>query len=149
MIISFDPGETTGVAIGDSKGELISMKQYSWNEFPHYLNTIQKAELFLVEEFRIRPDKAMSFSFSDMKTIQAIGMIRLRAYQLGTPTTYQRPLDKSMGYRWAGTSAPKAHSISHQVDAYAHLVFHWVHHLGLKPPAAARLTPLDSVSKAL
>lgn len=147
MLYSFDPGETTGVAIGDNKGELVKMGQHSWADFPHYLNAIDKADMFIVEEFRIRPDKAMSFSFSDMKTIQVIGMLRLRAYQLNIPTQYQRPLDKSMGYRWSGTPQPKNHSLSHQVDAYAHLVFYWVHHLRLPPPVQARLKPIDSVAR--
>lgn len=149
MIYSIDPGETTGVAIGDDQGKLVSMSQHSWEHLPAYINSILDADLFIVEEFRIRPDKAMSFSFSDMKTIQAVGMFKLRAHQLGASSRYQRPLDKTVGYKWAGTPPPKAHSLSHQVDAYAHLVFYWVKVLGLPPPAAARLTPIDNVSKTL
>lgn len=148
MIYSIDPGETTGVAIGDDQGKLVGMSQHPWDRLPDYINSILDADLFIVEEFKIRPDKAMSFSFSDMKTIQVIGMFKLRAHQIGATTRYQRPLDKIMGYRWSGTTAPKAHSLSHQVDAYAHMVFYWVHVLGLTPPAAARLTPIDSTAKA-
>lgn len=147
MIYSFDPGQMNGIATGSSTGKLSGLKQVGWEDFPKYLDEIKNAELFIIEEFRIRPDKAMSFSFSDMKTIQTIGMLRYRAHQLKTPMKFQRPTDKTIGYRWSGTPPPKNHSLSHQTDAYAHLVFHWVHTLGLEPPAAAKAKPLDSIKR--
>lgn len=149
MIYSFDPGQVTGIAVGDNAGNLIKLKQVTFEELPAYLDELKQANLFIVEEFRIRPDKAMSFSFSDMKVIQAIGMIMMRAYQLEVRIRFQRPLDKTVGYKWAGKKPPTNHALSHQVDAYAHLVFYWVHVGGLEPPAMANLTPIDSVEKTL
>jgi hypothetical protein len=45
----------------------------------------------------------------------------------------QKPTVKSIGYKWAGITAPKNHSLSHSADAYAHMSYYWTKVLELKP----------------
>jgi hypothetical protein len=134
MIYSWDPGKVTGMAKGTVEGKLLGMAQYTQTELFDFLNTMNKdVDTFIIEEFRIRPDKAASFIYSDMQTIQIIGALRYKAHQLGAPVFIQSPTLKSLGYKYAGITPPKNHDISHSSDAYSHLSYWWVKELKLLP----------------
>jgi hypothetical protein len=132
-VYSFDPGKITGVAKGDTHGNLFDTIQYDEEQLWYYLESIRHADVFIIEEFRIRPDKAQSFIFSEMQTIQIIGALKYKAHELSAEVVMQSPTIKSIGYKWAGLEPPKTHALSHSTDAYAHLSYFWVKTLKLEP----------------
>lgn len=139
IIHSFDPGATTGVAVGDNMGNLKELHTLVGLDLFDYLIGLQVADRFIIESFKIRPNKASSFIWSDMTVIQYIGAIAYRAYELKIPCVMQEPSIKPMGYRWAGIEVPKTHSLSHETDAYAHLCYYWVKELKLEAPSIKKL----------
>lgn len=138
-VYAFDPGKTTGIAVGDTEGKLYDTLQWTAEPFYNFLDTISEPSIFVVENFLIRPNKANSFIWSDMEVIQHIGALKYKAFSTGSDFVIQEPSIKSIGYKWAGLQAPKNHAMSHSTDAYAHLVYYWVKKLGLEPPVAKRL----------
>lgn len=139
MIYSFDPGKTTGVAIGTEAGSLSRIEQYSVPELYVFLNQLTAADTFIIENFTIRPNKASSFVWSSMEVIQIIGALKYCAFQVGADVIMQEPTVKVMGYKWAGIVPPSNHKLSHEADAYAHMVFYWVKQLGLEAPVMRKL----------
>ena len=139
MIYSFDPGDTTGVAWGSEGGDVYGTEQLKVGELYKFLHQVETANKFIIEDFHIMPRKAASFAWSDMKTIQIIGALKYDAYLKGIEVVMQRPPVKTSGYRWAGLVPPKNHDISHSMDAYAHLVYHWVHTLKLEAPVIKQM----------
>jgi hypothetical protein len=138
-LYSFDPGKITGIAKGDTFGNLHELVQLNEEGLYNYLTGIKAADAFIVENFTIYPNKASSFIWSDMQVIQLLGAIKYRAHVLGAELIIQQPNFKGSGYRWAGITPPKNHAISHQTDAYAHLVYYWVQKLKLEPPVMNKL----------
>lgn len=132
-VYSFDPGRVTGIAKGDTFGNLFETVQLEEEPLWDYLESIKIAHTFIIEEFRIRPDKAQSFIFSEMQTIQIIGALKFKAHQFGAQVIMQSPTIKSIGYKWAGIQPPKNHGLSHSTDAYAHLSYYWTKTLDLQP----------------
>lgn len=140
MIYAFDPGDTTGVAIGDLEGNLKDYFQLNVKELYGFLEEIESADVFLVEDFHIMPGKAQSFSWSNMEVIQVIGALKYAAWtKHRCGVTMQRPTVKNSGYRWAGIMPPKNHNQSHATDAYAHLVYYWVNVLKLEAPVIKQM----------
>jgi hypothetical protein len=129
----FDPGDVTGIAICDLEGKLVDYGQITADDLMSSLLKITHADVFIIEEFRIRP--GVNFSWNDMWTIQAIGMIKFRAFQIGARVKVQSPSIKAIGYKWAGIKTSKDHSFSHQLDAWAHLTYYNHKELGLPIPA--------------
>ncbi len=146
-VYSFDPGRVTGIAKGTLDGRLLDTVQLDHQPLCEYLLSIRHADVFIIEEFRIRPDKAQSFIFSEMETIQVIGALKYKAYDLGAKVVMQSPTIKSIGYKWAGIQPPKNHSLSHSTDAYAHLSYYWTKTLGLEPIAMQNLRRKNGEAK--
>jgi len=135
---SFDPGIVTGVAVSDEEGICQQVDQFTLEKLYEFLKGIDDAAVFVVENFRIRPEKAQSFSWDGMKVIRIIGAIEFAAYKLGCEYILQEPSVKPIGYKWAGLSVPKDHSMSHQTDAWAHLVYYNHKVKGLQIPIMRR-----------
>jgi hypothetical protein len=90
-------------------------------------------DTIVVENFKIRPGH--NFNWNGMEVIRVIGAIEYRAHELDCKLVFQEPSVKSVGYKWAGLPAPSSHAMSHQTDAWAHLVFFNHKILGLPIPA--------------
>lgn len=134
---AFDPGMTTGFAVCNAEGVLQEFGQIKYNDMHEFLDNIVEATHFVIEGFRIRPNH--NFAYDEMKTIRVIGALEYRAHTLGAKVIMQEPSNKSIGYKWAGITAPKDHKQSHQTDAYAHLTYFNVKHLKMQPPITQRL----------
>jgi hypothetical protein len=139
IVYSFDPGKVTGVVSADTLGNVTSTEQYEEGELWDFLDTIKEAHTFIIEGFRIRPDKAQSFIYSDLQVLQVLGSIRYCAHRINAEVVIQSPTVKSIGYKWAGLQPPKNHDISHSTDAYAHLSYWWVKNCNLQPIIMRRL----------
>lgn len=119
ITISFDPGETTGVAVFDDD------KVYSWDQIPmdkilDFLSDEPKPDVVIYENFQLLPHKAKALIGSKFETIQVIGMIKAYAHRHGAELIEQRPGIKSIAEMWTGVKPPKNHKQSHKVDAYNH-----------------------------
>lgn len=133
--LGFDPGKTTGYAVTNETGKLLDIGQLSPKELFDFLQSLNDVAVFVVEDFLIRPDKRDSFIWSDMETVRIIGALEYAAYTLNARVVKQAPSIKSIGYKWGGIVKPKSHEISHQYDAYAHLVYFNCKELKLPIPA--------------
>lgn len=132
MILAIDPGDVSGYAFLNMDGVLADMGQFKLKDMHKFLDSLVDIKHLIVENFRIRPGQ--NFSWSEMDTIQVIGAIKYRAYQLGLTAVLQEPNKYGIGAKWAGVTIPKDHSISHQVVAYAHATYYSHHTLGNQIP---------------
>lgn len=117
-----DPGNTSGVAIFDTAGQLKSMEQYPKEAFMDYLLDFPPPypRVVVIEEYRIFPNKASTHAYSKVDTIQIIGIIKAAAHKWGANVVEQALQAKPLGYKYAGMKPPKDHSKSHGPDAVAH-----------------------------
>lgn len=131
-ILGVDPGHTTGWAILNEDGHLEDYGQVHLKRLNEFLDGLSNIGVFVMENFKIRP--GVNFSWSEMDTIQILGMFKYRAHQLGAEVVLQEPASYRVGAKWAGKKIPRDHSVSHQVIAYAHAVFYSVYVLKRQPP---------------
>ncbi len=137
MHYAFDPGGTTGYAVSDERGKLVDYGQLRKGELMVFLDQLKDPTFILAEEFLIDPKH--NFSYNPMETIRILGMLEYSAHVLQVPFILQSRTIKSIGYKWAGLPVPKDHSLSHQTDAWAHLVYYNHKKLGLNIPALKRM----------
>src|SRR5690242_18837462 len=90
-ILSFDPGRTTGLVVvyyAERQFVVIRADEIMWNdrftttrdvlfEYKNHLCAL------LIEDYRLRKDKAEEQAGSDMPSSQMIGIIECRAFDLG------------------------------------------------------------------
>ena len=90
-IISFDPGRTTGLVVAyyaDQQFVIIKTKEITWGDrFSATRDVIFEYKnhlcALLIEDYRLRKDKAEEQAGSDMPSSQMIGIIECRAFDLG------------------------------------------------------------------
>lgn len=118
--LSLDPGDTTGWASFDDKGNLIASDVVvGAPSFYELLDTHHPVEVF-IEDYKLQPWKAMEQSWSTLDTVRLIGACEYWCFQHRVKLTYVNPRDKPIAYRYAGIAQAKNHKFSHDRDAYAH-----------------------------
>ena len=129
--VSIDPGgsqvgaRTIGLARWDESGRLLFMDQYSLQEMQDFLINLQEVKngqlkAFIVEEYRVLPEKLAIHNRSKLETSQCIGQIKMSARILGVKVIEQPSTILGIAQQWSGTKMPKDHSKSHQISAYLH-----------------------------
>ena len=129
--LGIDPGGTTGLAlvsVNDKKPTLVEVmaskdlttKEYQW--------LLKKADLLIIENFRLRPKNARdgSFDWSDMETPKIIGAIEMWAQLNDKVLVKQEPSIKPMGYGYCHMKYVKGKKGLHIQDAAAHAMFYLV-----------------------
>lgn len=119
--LALDPGETTGWAAFDDKGEVLKMGQFTQAEQNKWLDKHIQATLkeVIIEEYRNY--KGGTFRGQKNQTSKNIGAIEMICELRGVPYVTQPANIKKIGYKFAGLgAAPTNHAISHQYDAVAH-----------------------------
>lgn len=125
-IIAFDPGDTTGVAIFSTQGELKQMTQLDLQSLIDFLGGYEApVALVIVEDFRLFKKKAMQQVGSQMPAPQVIGAIKTFASMKGVEVVIQPSNIKPLALKWSGIAMPGNHSQSHQWDAYLH-GYYWL-----------------------
>lgn len=129
-ILGIDPGKTTGLAViivnEETKKARIDLAETSSDltaiEYNHLL---QAADYIVVEDFKVRPNKAKkgSFDWSQMETPKIIGSIQTLAALIGKKVTLQQPTIKPMGYGFAHMIYVKGKPGTHIQDAAAHAMY--------------------------
>lgn len=133
-ILGIDPGKTTGLAViiidENKKARLDLAKVSSDVTAIEYNNLLQNADIIVVEDFKVRPNKAKggSFDWSPMETPKIIGSIETLAALLGKKVVLQQPTVKPMGYGFAHLEYVKGKPGTHIQDAAAHAMYYAVRH---------------------
>lgn len=130
-ILGIDPGKTTGLAmlhIEDKKAKLDLAETSSDLTAVEYYDLLKKADFIIVEDFKVRPQKAQkgSFDWSQMETPKLIGSIQTLAALIGKKVVLQQPTIKPMGYGFARMIYKKGKPGTHIQDAAAHAMYYAV-----------------------
>lgn len=136
MLISIDPGYTSGTCIAD-RGDRLSGNftvtaciAIEWANRFFYYDTIlahgKRIERIIVEDFKLTrdPKKLKTQYKSRMPSSQIIGLIECAAYAAGIldRVVYQEPADK-FNVRIPLEHQPIVGLIDHNQDAYRHLAY--------------------------
>ena len=135
IVLSFDPGETTGWCVQDEKRELDFGQAKGLEEVMAVIDEwIEECDEIVVEDYIILQKKALAHSGSRAPAIQIIGYIKAMAIKSKKPITLYparlKPIQQKRTQRF-----PKgAHSKNHWLDAYNHGRWHLIQ-LGLADSA--------------
>lgn len=76
-VLAIDPGEIhCGVAYFDKRGNCSWTVEMTPMELFQFIGQTMQNEVIIVESFRLYPDKAMAQQWSQLKTVETIGVIR-------------------------------------------------------------------------
>jgi hypothetical protein len=134
-ILGIDPGKTTGLAViiidPETKKARLNLAETSSDLTAiEYRNLLDEADIIVVEDFKVRPNKAKtgSFDWSQMETPKIIGSIQTLAALIGKKVVLQQPTVKPMGYGFAHLEYKKGKPGTHIQDAAAHAMYYAVQH---------------------
>ena len=130
MYAAFDPGGRTGIAIFYSDGSDLTKKSLTEEHFLLYLQMLIKVRdntfnTFIVEDFRLRQDKALDLVGNNFVASRMIGAIQLTAHILKVPIVYQPSSILPTALKWAGIPKPRGH-LPDELSAYAHGIHYLV-----------------------
>ena len=139
--IACDPGETSGVAEFNEKGQLVVMHQFKRDDLFDYLSDRETnlPETLIFEEYMIFAHKMSAHAWSKVPTLQIIGALVYWCHKNGVKCVEQKAQAKVLGYKYMGATAPKNHTKSHGPDAAAHGIYWLMHHKIINPD----LTPKE------
>jgi len=121
MVISVDPGETTGIAFWEDDGTFISrttldmaqMLEFAASDHPD-LKTI------VCEDYRLRQGKQMVQTGSRFVAVQIIGALKTLAQRVEAKFVLQPANVLTVAALHSGIKRPSNHAKSHDIDAYNH-----------------------------
>ena len=130
MYLAFDPGGRTGIAVFNSDGSDENKSSLTEKNFLIYLNTLisfsdSQFNCFIVEDFRLRQNKALDLVGNDFIASQMIGAIKLVASSLNVPIVFQSPSILPTALKWAGIPKSRGH-LPDELSAYAHGIHYLV-----------------------
>jgi hypothetical protein len=107
--ISFDPGETTGIAEWLESGELKAVHQLDQMELDDFLKTLESEppEIFIMEEYRVFGH--VNHTGSKIPTVQTIGQIKAFARRYSIEIIEQKEGIRKIAAMWSQTKIPKGH----------------------------------------
>jgi hypothetical protein len=120
MIISVDPGETTGVAYWEDNGTFISREALTQDEILDKVETLSDVTVIVVEDYRLRQGKQMVQTGSRFVAVQIIGALKAYARRVGAKFVLQPANVLTVAALHSGVKRPSNHSKSHDIDAYNH-----------------------------
>lgn len=117
MILFVDPGDTTGYAIFEEDGELLTKGQADFDKFLDFLiqNTFDR---IVVEDYRLRKGKQAQQTGSRFQAVQVIGALKYVARQERIGFELVNVQAKTLGSMYSGVKPPSDHKKSHEIDAY-------------------------------
>lgn len=133
--ISLDPGDTTGWASFDEKGNSIEYGEVKGRPAITELLSEQHPEVVICEDWITRGHT--TFGGDKMNTVRAIGRIEEWCETNNAKLVMQPNTVKPIAYMWAGMKKPKNHAISHGPDAYVHGVY-YLQKNGIRKPQQGR-----------
>ena len=131
-VIGFDPGFTTGVCkvVASGTRQEIGLPvetgvQVKFDKLQEFLAGLDPTGIktVFIESYIVRKDKVSAHVGSDLKTSQAIGMIKFWAAMHKLPIKEQRPQILTLMEKKTGIPMPKNHDKSHWVSAFYHATY--------------------------
>lgn len=122
LYIALDPGKITGYATFDKQGKLVDMEYHNIDEVRNrFEDDLWDALAIICEDWRLYPDAAKHFYFSDMPTAKLIGWLEGVAYMKKIPFILQGAQIKTNGYKmWGRKPLPHSNPMNHAYDAVVH-----------------------------
>ena len=120
MIISVDPGETTGIAYWEDNGTFISREALTQDEILDKVETLSGVTVIVVEDYRLRQGKQMVQTGSRFVAVQIIGALKAYTRRVGAKFVLQPANVLTVAALHSGVKRPSNHSKSHDIDAYNH-----------------------------
>ena len=120
MVISVDPGETTGIAYWENDGTFISREALPQDDLLDKLETLSGVTAIVTEDYRLRQGKQMVQTGSRFVAVQIIGALKAYARRVGAKFYLQPANVLTVAALHSGVKRPSNHAISHDIDAYNH-----------------------------
>ncbi len=128
-IVSFDPGETTGVVVGnwvaDREFGIVHAEEIFWTERfvrPEIILSSWMPEYIVIESFRLYPHAARTQIGKDFPSAQVIGTIETYANMLGLlDRVHKQPASVRSSVQIEPKHKVMLESSVHVADAYKHL----------------------------
>ena len=120
MVVSVDPGETTGIAYWTDKGELINRETLTQDELMDKLETLSNVTVIVCEDYRLRQGKQMVQTGSRFVAVQIIGALKAYARRVGAKFVLQPANVLTIAALHSGVKRPANHARYHDIDAYNH-----------------------------
>ena len=122
LYIALDPGGTTGYATFNSEGKSRDIEYLAMDEVrERVMQDIWDAIAIICEDWRLRPEMAKHFYWSQMPTAKLIGWVEGVCYMRSIPFVLQGAQIKSTGYKhWGKKPLPKSNPMNHAYDAVVH-----------------------------
>lgn len=120
MVISVDPGETTGIAFWSDSGELLRKEMLGFDQLLDKLEESQNITTIVCEDYRLRQGKQMAQTGSRFVAVQIIGALKAYAKRTKAKFVLQDPQVLTIAALHSGVKRPSNHSKSHDIDAYNH-----------------------------
>ena len=121
MVISVDPGESTGIAFWEDDGTLISRTTYDMDQLLEFTTIDDRSiKVIVCEDYRLRQGKQMVQTGSRFVAVQVIGALKSLAKRVGAKFVLQQANVLTVAALHSGVKRPSNHAISHDIDAYNH-----------------------------
>lgn len=133
MVISVDPGDTTGVAYWSDQGDFVEKEMLTFDQLVDRLETLDNVTAIVCEDYRLRQGKQMVQTGSRFLAVQVIGALKAYAKRVGAAFTLQQPNVLTVAALHSGMKRPSNHKESHDVDAYNHGYYYFETKGLLKP----------------
>jgi predicted RNase H-like nuclease (RuvC/YqgF family) len=120
MVITVDPGDTTGIAYWTDKGELIEKEMLDFDALIERIEALEGVTVIVCEDYRLRQGKQMVQTGSKFQAVQVIGALKAYAKRHKAKMVLQDASVLTVAALHSGVKRPSDHSKSHAVDAYNH-----------------------------
>jgi hypothetical protein len=120
VVISVDPGETTGIAYWSDAGEFVEREALTQDELLDKLEILENVTAVVCEDYRLRQGKQMVQTGSRFVAVQIIGALKAYARRVGAKFFLQPANVLTVASLHSGVKRPSNHAKSHDIDAYNH-----------------------------
>lgn len=120
MVISVDPGETTGIAYWSDAGEFVEREALTQEQVFEKIEILENVTVVVCEDYRLRQGKQMAQTGSRFVAVQILGALKAYAHKVGAKFVLQPATVLTVASLHSGVKRPANHAYSHDVDAYNH-----------------------------
>ena len=120
MVISVDPGETTGIAYWSDSGEFVEREALTQEQVFEKIEILENVTVVVCEDYRLRQGKQMAQTGSRFVAVQILGALKAYAHRVGAKFVLQPATALTIASLHSGVKRPANHAKSHDVDAYNH-----------------------------
>ena len=120
MIISVDPGETTGIAYWSDKGDFVEKEALTQEQLFDKIESLENVTAIVCEDYRLRQGKQMAQTGSRFVAVQVLGALKAYSHKVGAKFVLQPANVLTVAALHSGVKRPSNHAKSHDIDAYNH-----------------------------